>query len=89
LGQALILALLVLLPLPLPLTNQIDPDTAGTHEKRYMCAVSGKQITFQAAVLLKKANAVILEKVFNDLVVPTMACPLTGEKLKVALKTYH
>ena len=26
---------------------QVDPDTAGLQEKKYQCAVTGKQITFQ------------------------------------------
>ena len=28
----------------------MDPDCAGTHEKKYMCAISGKQIVYQEAV---------------------------------------
>ena len=66
-----------------PINLREDPDCAGTHEKRFMCAVSGKQITFQPAVLLKKANAVILESVYRDLVAPTMQCPITGESYAV------
>ena len=46
-----------------------------------MCAVSKKQITFQAAVVIKKSNAVVLGKVYKDLVKPTMTCPITGEKV--------
>jgi nitric oxide synthase-interacting protein len=61
----------------------VDPDTAGTLDKKYQCAVTQKQITFQDAVLLKKpANAVVLASVYRDLVAPTMTCPITGQKLK-------
>ena len=43
--------------------------------------MSKKQITFQAAVVIKKSNAVVLGKVYKDLVKPTMTCPITGEKV--------
>jgi nitric oxide synthase-interacting protein len=65
-----------------PINLQVDVDTLNLQDKKYVCAVSGKQITFQNVILLKKANAVILESVFNDLVKPTMVCPITGGKLK-------
>jgi hypothetical protein len=47
----------------------VDPDTisAGIHDKKYQCALSGKQVTFQEVVLLKKASAIVLESVFNEL----------------------
>ena len=51
----------------------------GAHfsPSRYVCAVSKKQITFQAAVVIKPSNCVVLGKVYTDLVKPTMTCPIT------------
>lgn len=61
----------------------VDPDTTDTLDKKYQCAVTQKQITFQDAVLLKKpANAVILASFYRDLVEPNMTCPITGQKIK-------
>lgn len=65
-----------------PINLQVDVDCLNENDKKYICAVSGKQITFQNVILLKKANAVILESIYNDLVKPSMICPLTGGKLK-------
>lgn len=61
---------------------EVDADTADAQDKKYVCAVSRKQITYQPAVLLKKANCVVLESIFNELVKPTMTCPISGEKLR-------
>jgi len=66
-----------------PIVLKVDPDTAGLQEKKYQCAVTGKQITFQEVVLLKKANSVILESAYQDFCVKQgMQCPLTGAKLR-------
>eukprot|EP00616_Rhizochromulina_sp_CCMP1243_P001096 CAMPEP_0118976156 /NCGR_PEP_ID=MMETSP1173-20130426/17896_1 /TAXON_ID=1034831 /ORGANISM="Rhizochromulina marina cf, Strain CCMP1243" /LENGTH=300 /DNA_ID=CAMNT_0006926153 /DNA_START=12 /DNA_END=914 /DNA_ORIENTATION=- len=61
---------------------QEDDATSGSLDKKYICAVSHKQITFQPAVLLRKAKKVILESMYKDLVAPTMICPITGDKLR-------
>ena len=65
-----------------PVNLKVDQDTANLLDKKYVCAVSGKQITYQDVVLLKKANAVCLERVWKDLGGASMICPLTSEKLK-------
>jgi nitric oxide synthase-interacting protein len=46
------------------------------------CAVSGKAITAQRAIAIKKTGVVILEDVYEKLVKPDMACPVTGRKFK-------
>lgn len=61
---------------------QEDDATAKSLDKKYVCAVSHKQITFQPAVLLRKPRKVVLESIYKDLVAPTMTCPITGEKLR-------
>ena len=65
-----------------PVALKLDVDTADVHEKRYQCALSDKQITFQDTVLLKKSNKVVLSSIYRDLVKPTMTCPFSGGKLK-------
>ncbi|GBG25917.1 Nitric oxide synthase-interacting protein [Hondaea fermentalgiana] len=54
-----------------------DPSDPG----HALCAVSKRRIGVQPAVLLRPARAVISESVFDELVKPSMTCPLSGAKL--------
>jgi len=46
------------------------------------CAVSGKAITTQRAIAIKKTGKVMLEDVYEKLAKPDMVCPVTGRKFK-------
>ena len=46
------------------------------------CAVSGKAITTQKAIAIKKTGKVMLEDVYEQLAKPDMVCPCTGRKFK-------
>ena len=46
------------------------------------CAVSGKAITTQRAIAIKKTGKVMLEDVYERLAKPDMVCPCTGRKFK-------
>lgn len=65
-----------------PADLQVDLDTQKLLDKKYVCAVSQKQITFQETVLIRPSRAVILKSVFDGLVKPTMKCPITEKRLK-------
>mmetsp|Transcript_15855 Transcript_15855/g.35283 ORF Transcript_15855/g.35283 Transcript_15855/m.35283 type:complete len:298 (-) Transcript_15855:87-980(-) len=46
------------------------------------CAVSGKAITTQDAIVIKKTGKVMLLDVYEKVVKPDMTCPVTGRKFK-------
>lgn len=46
------------------------------------CAVSGKAITTQDAIVIKKTGKVMLLDVYEKVVRPDMTCPVTGRKFK-------
>lgn len=47
-----------------------------------LCAVSGKAITTQRAVVIKKTGKVMLRDMYEKLAKPSMRCPVTGKKFK-------
>jgi len=48
----------------------------------FLCAVTEKNISTQPVIVIKKTGQVMLKSVYNELVKPTMICPITGIKFK-------
>mmetsp|Transcript_19920 Transcript_19920/g.29800 ORF Transcript_19920/g.29800 Transcript_19920/m.29800 type:complete len:295 (+) Transcript_19920:105-989(+) len=57
----------------------LDPDAK---EKKFCCMVSGKEITYQDVIFIKKTGTVILKKLYDDLVKEKMRCPITSKSFK-------
>lgn len=70
----------------LPISITVDPEwsdaKAAEGRGKFICAVSRNAITSQPAVLLKNTGVVLLEKVAQELAMPTMTCPVTGKPFK-------
>ncbi|GMF60889.1 unnamed protein product [Phytophthora fragariaefolia] len=47
-----------------------------------LCAVTKKEVAHRRAVLLRPSGHVVLESCLQDMVLPTMTCPVTGLKLR-------
>mmetsp|Transcript_15283 Transcript_15283/g.21953 ORF Transcript_15283/g.21953 Transcript_15283/m.21953 type:complete len:107 (-) Transcript_15283:143-463(-) len=54
----------------------------SSSEGKVVCAVSNKAITTQPVVAIKSTGQVMLQSCYDELVKPTMTCPITGKKLK-------
>lgn len=54
----------------------------STNKGKVVCAVSGKAITTQQVVAIKKTRQVMLLDVYEKLAKPTMTCPIKGKKFK-------
>mmetsp|Transcript_57408 Transcript_57408/g.171241 ORF Transcript_57408/g.171241 Transcript_57408/m.171241 type:complete len:289 (-) Transcript_57408:40-906(-) len=70
---------------PLRLKDLIPLDLAREGEGRkgkVVCAVSGKAITTQRAIVIKKTGKVMLYDMYEKLAKPSMTCPATGKKFK-------
>lgn len=58
-----------------------EEGNSGNHS-RCVCSVSGKAITTQPVVALKRTGHVVLKSVYDELVKPTMICPFSEKKIK-------
>jgi nitric oxide synthase-interacting protein len=47
-----------------------------------ICTVTKKEITHQQTVLIRPSGQILLESCLQDMVLPTMTCPITGLKLR-------
>jgi len=74
-------------------SKDLIPITLNWHNDKCTCAVSNKAITTQPVVLIKKTGVVMLNDVYEDLVLnnkdgqkngksKTLLCPITGKKFK-------
>jgi len=59
-----------------------ESTSSSSNDIRFTCAVSGKMITTQPVIAIKKTGQVMLKSVFEELAKPTMICPVTGKKFK-------
>uniref|UniRef100_A0A7S4DED9 Nitric oxide synthase-interacting protein zinc-finger domain-containing protein n=2 Tax=Lotharella globosa TaxID=91324 RepID=A0A7S4DED9_9EUKA len=64
-----------------PIKLKVLEGTSG-REAKFVCQVSGKQITYQDTVFLRNTGVVMLKKCYDELAKPTMTCPVTGKKFK-------
>jgi len=73
----------------IPLNLEREPSSSSSSSSssadssivRFVCHVTKKTITSQKVVLIKSTGAMMLDSAFDQLVKPTMLCPLTGEKI--------
>ncbi|CAH0482439.1 unnamed protein product [Peronospora belbahrii] len=65
----------------MPVKFDWDTSTADGQPK-VLCAVTKKEIIHRHAVLLRPSGQVILASCLQDMVLPTMTCPVTGLKLR-------
>jgi len=61
-----------------PFTFETDPGDPSS----FICSVSGKEIKFQPAVLLKTCSKVILKSVFDEFVQAKKICPISSKPLR-------
>uniref|UniRef100_A0AAV1TLS2 Nitric oxide synthase-interacting protein zinc-finger domain-containing protein n=1 Tax=Peronospora matthiolae TaxID=2874970 RepID=A0AAV1TLS2_9STRA len=61
------------------ISNRLHGDQNVHH---VVCAVTKTEINHHQAVLLRPSGQVILERCLNEMVKPTMTCPVTGLKLR-------
>jgi len=63
-------------------TEKKSSSQRGSGTGQVLCAVSLKAITTQPAVAIKPSGQVMLAFVYEELVKPTMVCPVTEKKIK-------
>jgi len=51
-------------------------------EKKFVCMVSGKEITYQDTVYIKSTGILMLKTLYTQLAEPTMICPVTSKPFK-------
>lgn len=67
---------------PLRLKDLVSLDLKKNDEHKFVCALSQKILTTQPIILIKKTHQVMLKSLYEELVKPTMICPITGMKFK-------
>jgi len=65
----------------IPMTLQRE-EGVGSIEGKCICAVSGKAITTQPVILIKKTGVVMLKEFYDTLAKSSHICPVTGKKFK-------
>mmetsp|Transcript_16992 Transcript_16992/g.27508 ORF Transcript_16992/g.27508 Transcript_16992/m.27508 type:complete len:283 (-) Transcript_16992:617-1465(-) len=69
-------------PLKIGDLHSVTFDFAPQNKDQIVCAVSNKVITHQKVVLVKPSERIVLKSVFDEIIQPTMTCPITNEKLQ-------
>ena len=68
---------------PLRLKDLISLDCkVDDSGKQFVCSVSGKVLSTQEVVCIKKTKQIMLKEIYNELAKPSMICPVTGKKFK-------
>mmetsp|Transcript_24553 Transcript_24553/g.28966 ORF Transcript_24553/g.28966 Transcript_24553/m.28966 type:complete len:292 (-) Transcript_24553:307-1182(-) len=65
----------------IPMTLQRE-EGVGSIEGKCICAVSGKAITTQPVILIKKTGVVMVKEFYDTLAKSSHICPVTGKKFK-------
>jgi len=62
--------------------NEDYDATSAVNDSRFVCCVSGRALTTQEIIVIKKTKKVMTKDMYETLARPTMTCPITGRKFK-------